>query len=68
MDKLQRLTYGLLYFVPLNKNNLIFSGGLLYDILYNDNYDSEKLIDIDLFLFGETNKKVEIINTIINNL
>ena len=58
MEKLKSLTYGLLHFIPLNKNNLIFSGGLLYDILYNNNYDINKLIDIDLFLFGETEKKV----------
>jgi hypothetical protein len=43
MEKFKDLTYGLLHFIPLDVNNLIFSGGLLYDILYRENMNSDNL-------------------------
>lgn len=32
---------------------MIFSGGLLYNILFNDKFDNKKFCDMDLFLYGD---------------
>ena len=60
---LNKNTYGLLDFLPWMNNNFIFSGGLLYDTITN-NY-REDLVDIDIFIYGDTDlKKNTILETI----
>jgi len=62
-------TYDLLKVVPFDNKNIIFSGGLLFDIIRSNNkFDYKKLIDIDLFLFGDNNRKLATIETIISNI
>ena len=66
--KLSQHTFGLDQFIPFDKypNNMIFTGGLLYDILV-ERY-TETVSDIDLFLTGDTSIKKQIVNEIIDNL
>ena len=67
-------TCGLLNYIPLEQNTLIFTGGLLFDAYYahvhqtQSTYDLEELRDIDLFLMGTKEKKIQIVQTIFTNL
>ncbi len=70
---LDELTYGIIGLIPLDINSMIFSGGLLFDGYWNKNfntgsntpYDPTQLKDIDLFLFGPTDKVRENILTVV---
>jgi hypothetical protein len=68
--KINRWTSGLLKHIPLSSNNLIFTGGLLYDAINcpNADFTDKELRDIDIFLFGQELEKQKIINKIISNL
>ncbi len=71
---LDELTYGIIGLIPLDINSMIFSGGLVFDAYWNKNfninvnttYDPTQLKDIDLFLFGPTNKVRENILTVVD--
>lgn len=60
-------TYNLIRLVPFEESNIIFSGGLLYECV-RDVDPSDKLFDIDLFLFGDKEKKITTYNKLISNL
>ncbi len=70
---LDELTYGIIGLIPLDINSMIFSGGLVFDAYWNKNfntgsnttYDPTQLKDIDLFLFGPTDKVRENILSVI---
>ncbi len=70
---LDELTYGIIGLIPLDINSMIFSGGLVFDAYWNKNfninvnttYDPTQLKDIDLFLFGPTDKVRENILTVV---
>lgn len=71
---LDYFTCGLLKYIPLDINSIIFSGGLLFDAYYchayktKSSYDLNKIKDIDLFLIGSNEKKkqntIQIIETL----
>ncbi len=71
---LDYFTCGLLKYIPLDINLMIFSGGLLFDAYYclthntKSSYDLNKLKDIDLFLFGPEKEKELKFNQIVKNL
>ncbi len=60
-------TYNLIKLIPFEESNIIFSGGLLYECM-RDVDPSDKLYDIDLFLFGDKDKKISTYNKLISNL
>ncbi len=60
-------TYNLIKLIPFEESNIIFSGGLLYECV-RDTEPSDKLFDIDLFLFGDKDKKISTYNKLISNL
>lgn len=66
-DLLITHTYNLIKLIPFEESNIIFSGGLLYECIRNAPL-SDKLFDIDLFLFGDKNKKITTYNKLISNL
>ncbi len=63
-------TFGLNKYIPFENFNIIFSGGILYECVRKSNYkfDQDNLYDIDLFLYGDTDKKISTYNKIILNL
>jgi hypothetical protein len=67
--------------IPFGNNNVIFSGGLLYDNIIlkhkvfnignmneRSSLDVDKLADIDLFIFGDNTDKLKTINDIIHRI
>lgn len=71
---LDYFTCGLLKYIPLDYNSMIFSGGLLFDAYYarvhetKSTYDLQELKDIDLFLFGSEEIKISNVQKIVGNL
>jgi hypothetical protein len=71
---LDYFTCGLLNYIPLDINSIIFSGGLLFDAYYcmihqtSSTYNLNELKDIDLFLIGTEDKKIENTLLIIDRL
>ena len=69
MPLLEKFTHNLLNYISFDENNIVFTGGLLYDILSNSpSYDSNVLFDIDLFLFGDNKNKIDVIDKSISSL
>jgi len=63
--RLNKLTYGLISHLNLSHENMIFSGGLVYDILHGtNNLSYNEFRDIDLFLFGKCDRQQIIMNQI----
>ncbi len=73
-DIFNEITWGIISLIPLDINSMIFSGGLVFDAYWKQNFnqsmqwDNTQVRDIDLFLFGSAEKKVENILTVINIL
>jgi hypothetical protein len=68
-DVFKKFTYGLCEILPWENNNIIFSGGCLYDILTNNVTNIDKLIDIDIFIYGKNvDNKKKTIKQIIDNV
>lgn len=48
-NRLKKFTFNLLKYIPLSEN-VIYSGGSLYEILFEENLDYNKFIDLDIFV------------------
>ncbi len=59
-------THNLIDIVPFELDNIVFSGGLLFECIKNTQI--EELSDIDLFLFGSDNKKILTYIKLVSNL
>lgn len=66
LRKLGKFTFGLDKVIPWEDGNLIFSGGLLFDIITNR--FTNDLMDIDLFFYGSKEAKLDTINKLLCNL
>ncbi len=66
MDIFNEITCGIISLIPLDINSMIFSGGLVFDTYWKQNFnksmqwDNTQVRDIDLFLFGSAEKKWKI--------
>lgn len=65
-NNLGKYTFGLNNVIPWENGGFVFSGGLLSDIVKN-NFNAE-LMDIDLFLYGSTESKINTLNKLLDNL
>lgn len=53
--------------LKLNDKSVVYSGGSVYEMLYGGQ-DNNKFIDLDIFLIGDVNLKIGLIQEIIQNL
>jgi len=65
-NKLNEYTFGLLKHIPFQNNNLIYSGGSLYDAITNSN-NINNYVDIDIFALSGSDK-METLKYILNSL
>jgi hypothetical protein len=63
-DRLKSYTFGLSEIIPWEESNIVFSGGLLFDILTDNKSALNNYLDIDLFISGDKNAKMKTQNRI----
>jgi len=66
-ENLSKYSNNLIKYIPFDYNNIIFSGGTLFDILTDNQNNLNKCVDLDFFVL-KTEKLIDIVERIVKNL